>query len=261
MTADAAADYSAVTEVAGRQVSREALSMLYTRYAFGATLADSRDILEVACGGGPGLGYLAKRARRVVGGDCTAPLLARAESHYRGKIPLVRLDAHALPFRRASFGAVLLYEALYYLGEPDRFVTEAARVLRRPGCLIISTVNREWPDFNPSPLSTRYFSASELFLLLSELGFQTEIFGAFPVLQSSVRARAVSAVRRAAIRLRLIPRTMKGRELLKRIFLGPLVAFPSEVAEVMAPYCAPSRLLPNAPIRDFKVLFAVGQRS
>jgi SAM-dependent methyltransferase len=256
-----AVDYSAVTEVAGGRVSREALSMLYTRYAFGAALAAGRDVLEVACGGGPGLGYLAKRARRVVGGDYTAPLLVRAERHYRGEIPLVRLDAHALPFRSASFGAVLLCEALYYLGEPVRFVAEAGRILHRSGCLVISTVNREWPDFNPSPLSTRYFSGGELFSLLSERGFQTEIYGAFPVIRRSAKARAVSAVRRAAVRVRLIPPTMKGKELLKRLFLGPLVAFPPEVAEAMAPYCAPARLRPDAPIRDFKVLFAVGQRT
>lgn len=257
-----AVDYSGVTEVAGNRVTREALSMLYTRYAFGAALAKGHDVLEVGCGGGPGLGYLAKHARRVIGGDYTAPLLARAERHYRGKIPLLRLDAHALPFRSGSFGAVFLYEALYYLLEPDRFVAEAARVLRPSGCLVISTINPEWLDFNPSPLSTRYFSGRGLASLLSESGFRTEIFAAFPATRASAKARAVSAVRRAAVRLHLIPGTMKSKELLKRLFLGRLVAFPLEVTEAMASYCLPARLSPNgAPIRDFKVLFAVGRRS
>jgi SAM-dependent methyltransferase len=260
--AAAAVDYSGVTEVAGTRVTREALSMLYTRYAFGASLAEGHDVLEVACGGGLGLGYLAKHAHRVVGGDYTAPLLARAEHHYQGEIPLLRLDAHTLPFRSASFGAVLLYEAIYYLREPDRFVAEAGRVLRSPGCLVISTVNSEWSDFNPSPLSTRYFSGRELASLLNERGFRTEIFGAFPVIRTSTRERAVSAMRRAAVRLRLIPPTMKGKEQLKRLFLGRLVEFPPEVTEAMAPYCPPARLSANGdPIRDFKVLFAVGRRS
>jgi SAM-dependent methyltransferase len=254
-------DYSGVTEVAGTRVTREALSMLYTRYAFGANLAEGHDVLEVACGGGPGLGYLAKYARRVIGGDYTTPLLARAEHHYRGEIPLLRLDAHALPFRSGSFGAVLLYEAIYYLLEPDRFVAEAGRVLRSPGCLVISTVNPEWSDFNPSPLSTRYLSGRELASLLSERGFRTDIFGAFPVVRTSGKEWAVSAIRSAAVRFHLIPPTMKGKELLKRLFLGRLVTFPSEVTEAMAPYCPPARLRANAaPIRDFKVLFAVGRR-
>lgn len=261
ITADTV-DYSGVTEVAGTRVSREALSMLYTRYAFGAILSEGHDVLEVACGGGPGLGYLAKHARRVIGGDYTAPLLARAEHHYRGEIPLLRLDAQALPFRSGTFGTVLIYEAIYYLLEPDRFVAEAGRVLRSPGCLVISTVNPEWSDFNPSPLSTRYFSGRELASLLSERGFQTEIFAAFPVMRTSAKERAVSAMRRAAVRLHLIPPTMKGKELLKRLFLGRLVAFPLEVTDAMAPYCAPARISIDAdPIQDFKVLFAVGRRS
>ncbi len=254
-------DYSGVTETCGNRVTREALSMLYTRYAFAAGFSEGRDILEVACGGGPGLGYLARRARHVVGGNYTQRLLAQASRHYRGQIPLVRLDAHALPFRSGSVGVVLLYEALYYLSEAARFIDEAWRVLTRPGCLVISTVNREWPDFNPSPFSTRYFSGSELFALLRDRGFQTEIYGAFPVVGDSPNERVISTIRRAAVRLHLIPRTMRGKELLKRVFLGRLVAFPAEVAEAMAPYCAPIPLPPNGPIRGFKALFAVGQRT
>jgi len=91
-------DYSGVTETVGDHVTREALSMLYTRYAFARTLCEGRDVLEVACGGGQGLGYLASRARRVVGGDLTESLMAQAERHYGGRIPLVRLDAHGLLF-------------------------------------------------------------------------------------------------------------------------------------------------------------------
>ena len=258
-TADAV-DYSGVTEVLGSRVTPEALSMLYTRYTFAATLAEGRDVLEVACGGGPGLGYLAQRARRVVGGDCTASLLVQAARHYQGRIPLVRFDAQGLPFRAASFDAVLLYEALYYLAEPGQFVREAARVLRRPGRVIISTVNREWSDFIPSALSTRYFSGRELVSLLGQQGFETTLYGAFPVTRASAKHRAVSMIRRTAAQLHLVPPTMKGKELLKRLFLGRLVVFPAEVAAAMAPYGLPVRLDADAPIRDFKVLFAVGQK-
>ena len=53
---------------------------------------------------------------------------------------------------------------------------------------------------------------------------------------------------------------MKGKELLKRLFLGRLVVFPAEVAAAMAPYGSPVRLDAEAPIRNFKVLFAVGQK-
>jgi len=256
-----AIDFSEIAEVAGRHVTREALSMLYTRYEFAATLAEGRDVLEVACGCGPGLGYLAQRARRVIGGDYTAPLLAQANRHYKETIPLVRLDAHALPFRSASFEAVLLYEALYYLGEPRRFVEETGRVLRRPGCLVVSTVNCEWADFIPSALSTRYFSGLELTSLLNDHGFKTALYGAFPVTRNSAKDWIVSLLRRAGVQLHLIPSTMKGKEVLKRLFLGKLVMFPAEVASAMAPYCSPTPLEPGVPVRDFKMLFAVGWRN
>jgi SAM-dependent methyltransferase len=254
-------DYSVVTETVGSRVTSEALSMLYTRYAFAARLAEGRDVLEVACGGGPGLGYLAKHARRVFGGDYTQRLLVAAQQHYRGRIPLIRLDAHALPFRSASVGVVLLHEALYYLAEAAAFVDEAGRVLTRPGCLIISTVNREWTDFNPSPFSTRYFSGEELLALLRDRGFQTEIYGAFPLGHGTPRGRLISLIRRLAVRLHLIPTTMRGKVLLKRIFLGRLAAFPAEVVDAMAPYRPPTRLRADGPIRDFKVLFAVARRN
>ena len=49
-------------------------------------------------------------------------------------------------------------------------------------------------------------------------------------------------------------------EILKRLFIGRLVECPTEVADAMAPYCPPTPLLNDAPIRDYKVLFAVGHR-
>jgi len=252
-------DYTPVTEAPGTRVTREALSMLYTRYAFAAPHCVGRRVLEVACGAGQGLGYLAARADVVVGGDCTAALLATAQRRYRGRLPLVRLDAHALPFRGASFDVVLLYEALYYLADADGFLEEVARVLGDHGTLLICTVNRDWAEFNPSPLSTRYHSAAELLQLLGRHGFRTDLYGAYPAVNGSLKGQVVSSIKRAAVAVRLIPRTMKGKEMLKRVFLGPLTALPAEVHEAMAPYCAPVALVP-ARSSAFKVLFAVGSR-
>jgi protein-L-isoaspartate O-methyltransferase len=58
-------DYSDVTEAHGNQITREALAMMCTRYVFAARLSDGRDVLEVGCGAGQGLGVLRERARRV----------------------------------------------------------------------------------------------------------------------------------------------------------------------------------------------------
>ena len=249
-------DYSDVTETPGSRITREAASMLHTRYAYAADLCQGKDVLEVGCGSGAGLGYLARRARSVVGGDYTQSLLSRALLHYRGRIPLVRLDAHALPFREASFDAVILFEAIYYLGRPEDFLAECRRVLRPRGLVLICSVNKEWQGFNPSPFSTRYFSACELHRLLADHQFQVEIFGAFRVARER---RGTALIRKLAVRFHLIPRTMRGKEFLKRGFYGPLVRVGEEVADHMAA-AEPMVLIPHdQPANRYKILYAAGR--
>ena len=67
------------------KVTPEGAAMLYTRYRFAARFCEGKDVLEVGCATGMGLGYLARHARSVVGGDFTESLLRKAQSHYRGR--------------------------------------------------------------------------------------------------------------------------------------------------------------------------------
>ena len=101
--------------------------MLYTRYAFARTFCRKKTVLEVGCATGQGLGYLAREARYVVGGDHAEIMVSRARRHYGRRMALLCLDAHTLPFRSASFDALILYEALYYL--EDRSVAQVAEIL------------------------------------------------------------------------------------------------------------------------------------
>lgn len=252
-------DYTAVTEVPGNRVTREALAMLYTRYMYAASFCHDRDVLEVACGAGQALRYLEKSAKRVVGGDYTEHLLRVARRHCSTTTPLVRLDAHTLPFRDHSFDVLIFYEAMYYLSQPELFVEESHRVLRQGGILLICTVNREWSDFNPSPHSKQYLSARDLSDLLHRHQFQAEIRGAFPVTQASTRDVVVSMVKRVAVALHLIPQTMRGKELLKRVFFGQLVQLPEEIADGIADYIPPVPLSSDAGTSQYKVLYAVAQ--
>ncbi len=255
------ADFTTVTETPDIRISREALAMVYARYAFAASFCRDRHVLEVACGVGQGLGYLARGAAQVVGGDLSAGLIRQAHAHYKDRIPLVQFDAQALPFRDQSFDVVILHEAIYYLSSPERFIAESRRILRSAGgVLVIGTVNPQWQDFNPSPMSTQYLDAQQLSALLSSQGLRTQVYGAFPVERCSWRARGVSWLKRAAVTLRLVPRTMKGKQLLKRIFLGPLVPSPNEVVDGMASYSEPVEIQAGDDGCCFKVLFAVGYR-
>ncbi len=255
-------DYSSVTESPGNQVTHEAVDMVLTRYHWAATLSAGKDVLEVGCGAGQGLGYVARSARHVVGGDYTEALLQAARRQYHGRVPLIQLDAQALPFASGSFDVVLLFEAIYYLPDPGRFVAECRRVLRDGGRLLICSANCEIGGFNPSPFSTRYLTARELQQLLEDAGFRTELSGAFPAGSRSPAGRIVGLVKRVAVACHLMPKTMKGKEMLKRVFLGPLVPFPSEVdgTEGTPHALVPLTVPPDGACAAFKVLYVQGTR-
>lgn len=270
-------DYSTVTELPGARASRRQLARLHHRYCLAAALAAGRDVLEVGCGAGLGLGLLAREARRVTGGDLTAASLALARRHYNGRVPLLRLDAQTLPFRERSFDAVILFETLYYLRHPPGFVAECARVLRPGGRLLIGAVNPGAPGFHPSPFAQRYFPAHELSELLRAGGFSAEISGGFRESAVSPRDRWLASLKRIAGRAGLIPKTMRGRETLKRLVFGPLTPLPAEILPEDYAYEPPSPInltrperngaatahqrsgAATRPERDYTILYALGR--
>lgn len=252
-------DYSIVTELPGGRASREQISRLYHRYRTAAAYAWGKDVLEVGCGAGQGMGYLARRARRLIGGDYTDANLRHARRHYHGKARLVRFDAHHLPFPGASFDLVVLFEALYYLARPEDFLAESRRVLRNGGTLLVSTVNCDWADFNPSPFSVRYFSAPDLAACLRRGKFEAELYGAYPVANETARAKAVSALKRSAMTMGLMPRTMKGKEIFKRVFFGRLEPLAAEIEDGMAEYVPLEPISADAPDSRHKILYAVAR--
>lgn len=252
-------DYTNVTEVPGNKVTREQLRGMYTRYRFAADLCEGKEVLEVACGPGIGLGYLTKRTRKVIGGDYTQRLLRIAQNHYREALDVLRLDAHRLPFKGNTFDAVVLYEAIYYLAKPEDFVQECRRILRRDGLIIICSVNKDWCDFNPSPFSIEYFSVSELSALLEQNGFDVKCFGSCPAHLNSLRDRIKSVIKRIAVALRLVPQTMKTKEILKRIFFGELMTLEEEIEDGVVDYVPPVSISSNSPNSQYKVLYAVGR--
>jgi len=253
--------YSTVTELPGHGATPEQFSMLQTRYRMGRRLTKGKDVLELACGPGVGLGCLGRTARRVVGGDYDPALVEAAVKHYGSRFEIRQLDAQDLPFEENSFDVILLLEAIYYLPEPARFVAEACRVLRKDGVVFICSANRERPDFNASPFTCKYFSASELYALLTDSGFDVEIFGGYPVGDHGLKGRILGVVRDVAVKLHLIPRTMKWKIWLKRLLFGKLTPIPAEL-EVDDAQC--EELIPiqsSQEVSDYKVIYAVGRRA
>ena len=187
-------DYTAVTEVAGDRVSGEQVQRMYTRYYFARQYCNGKDVLELGCGSGQGLGYLAKVAKKVVGGDYSASLLRMTQEHYQDRIPLIRLDAQVLPFKNQSFDVAILFEAIYYLKDPQSFIKECVRLLRPRGILLMCNANKDLLDFNPSPHSYHYFSPPDFVKLLSPFGFKVDCFADCEVNFGNSKQRLLSFV-------------------------------------------------------------------
>ncbi len=182
------------------------------RYYWAGKYCRDKDTLEVACGTGQGFGYLASLARSVTAGDCSEPLLEIARQHYGARVDFRQFDAEQMPFADAAFDVVLIFEALYYLPDAERFFRECRRVLRPSGVLLIASANKDLFDFNPSPHSTRYFGVVEL----GEIHAGTDlrpIFGDTPV-GAGLSAPTAVASDQGVGRLGLIPETMQARSCL-----------------------------------------------
>lgn len=248
-----------ITESPLTRATRDQLQILYTRYDLAARYSVEKDVFEVACGAGVGLGMLASVAHRVVGGDIDGQNCAVARTSYGGRadVEVMELDALQLPFPASSFDVVVLYEALYYLPSFDKFLREARRVLRPGGTLLISTVNCRWGEFNPSPFSTRYYSATELAVVLREHGFEATLYGGFPQTCSGALSALTGAIRKAAVRLHLIPRTQKSKEWLKRIFYGELSQIPRVLQYGDASPAELTRIDPPYEADQYRFLYAV----
>lgn len=253
-------DFTDVTELPGSHATHEQHARLYHRYHTAARYAAGKRVLEVACGAGFGLGYLARTAKSVVGGDYTENLVRVAESHYRGLLSVMCLDAHALPFANDRFDLVLMFEAIYYLAQAEQFIAESRRVLSADGILLIGTVNKDWPEFAPSSHSIRYFSVPELRDMLVRNGFANlEFFGGFPTTSTSLKQQIVSLIRRIAVALDLMPKTLAARERFKRIFYGRLTPLKPEVEDGMVELYPLVRISADVPNSGYKILYALAR--
>jgi SAM-dependent methyltransferase len=248
-------DFVDLTEVAGDEVSVEQVERLARRYYWAANYCCGKDVLEVACGCGPGAGYLQARAHNYIASDDSAALLAIARRHYGERIDFRQFDALSIPLPDNSLDVLLIMEALYYLPDLNRFFGEATRTLRPGGKLLIATANKDLYDFNPSPHSHEYLGVTEFAARLPRYGFAVETFGDTPIGEVSARQRLLRPVKAIAASANMIPSWKNGKKFVKRMVFGRLVVMPSEVLDRTAPKKSPTALSLDYPDREHKVLF------
>ena len=255
-------EYHTITELPGTQVTETQLRRAHQRYLFATKYCNGKRVLELGCGGGQGLEILSKNAKQVFGCDIDNSNLKMCMSTYANhpKIEILRMDAQKLEFEEESVNAIVLFETIYYLKDIKKFFQDAYRVLSNFGHLIICTANKDLHDFNPSPFSTEYLSVPELYNLCTSNGFDTRMYASFPDVNDGLIFKLVSFIKRTAVKLKLMPKTMKGKVLLRKIFLGNMIEYPTKLSQDLYDYEDPISI-PNDKIDTVHTaIFAVCQK-
>jgi 2-polyprenyl-3-methyl-5-hydroxy-6-metoxy-1,4-benzoquinol methylase len=248
-------------EIPGRMLTLEQLQMVYYRYYTAGKFVRGKQVLEVGCGAGIGLGYLAKRAKKVIGTDYSEDNLRYAQQHYKGKIELLLQDAHNLAFKDNSFDVIVVMEVIFYLRHVGKFLDECHRVLKKEGTLIICLPNKDVPGFRRSKLSHRYYSVPELSALLDQHRFEAELFGAFPISKGSGATRRIQTTVLNGIN-EIFDRVPKGSEAKKLInkFILHKTALKGGIKDGDMKILEDIRLVPlprNSPDFRHKILYAI----
>lgn len=96
-------------------------------------------LLDVGCGTGLLLAEMEWRADEAFGVDLSAGMLEIAKRRCR-RAKLVQADAEHLPFADETFDCVISFTLLQNLSDPPAAVREMARVLKKGGTAIITSL-------------------------------------------------------------------------------------------------------------------------
>lgn len=142
----------------------------------------ARRVLDVACGVGYGAKFLASEcACEVTATDRDAGALKIASSRFsHPAVSFVVDDCHTLEKcgRADEFDAIVCFETIEHLLEPERFLTRCANLLRRSGLLIISTPNISAGSHSAWEYHEKEYTAVEFVSLLKQCGFKNPMLWA-----------------------------------------------------------------------------------
>lgn len=171
-------DYDTIAEVYDRRYERSDYSPLL-RLLLDFVRGGKR-LLEIGCGTGQWLSELAKAGYDIVGLDPSRNMLRTAMEKSRQPV-LIQGRAESVPFGTGTLDRLFCINAFHHFSQQERFMTEARRVLRNGGGILIigldphTGLDHWWIyDYFPQVIDIdkrRYPSAISLRRSMQENGF------------------------------------------------------------------------------------------
>jgi len=125
-------------------------------------------VLEVGCGTGNVSSFLSEKGYEVTGCEYYSEAITRAWPGFQ----IVQGDAIDLPFEANSFDIVGLFDVIEHFQDDLAPVSEAVRVLRKDGIIVITVPAGEelWSCVDEAALHKRRYTVSEIGRLFSRAG-------------------------------------------------------------------------------------------
>ncbi|HEX9744276.1 MAG TPA: class I SAM-dependent methyltransferase [bacterium] len=155
------------------------------RYRFALEYVTDRKVLDLGCGTGYGCRMLAERAWEARGVDISPEAIAYATDHYENeKVGFHESDVKNLKFGDDEFNAVVCFEVIEHIENPEEMLGEVGRILTADGVFIVSTPNGAVKVSSvPNPFHVKEFKIDEIREILEHYfpadKWIVEIFGQF----------------------------------------------------------------------------------
>ena len=86
------------------------------------------------------------------------------------------------------------------------------------------------------------------------------MYASFPDEHNKIASKLSSFIKRTAVKFQLIPKTMKGKVLLKKLFLGDMVTYPKKLTKELFVYEDPISIPNDKKDTLHTAIFAVCQK-
>ncbi|MFH1413926.1 MAG: class I SAM-dependent methyltransferase [Candidatus Omnitrophota bacterium] len=103
-----------------------------------AKTISGKKVLEIGCGGGKRTTLFKNTGCKVTGID----IIDTRKSDFSAGYDFIIADGINLPFRDEAFDVVVSFDVIEHLDRDELFLSEASRVCRKGGILVVGTPNR-----------------------------------------------------------------------------------------------------------------------